>query len=96
MKTYENDRIEVLTFLHVEVIIKLHDEDGHVEEIDFSIIESVKQENNKTLVRYFTDWEDDPIQGFYVQESVEEVENLLEEANKEYRNAFKNYKIVKI
>lgn len=92
----KNDRIEVLTSLHVEVIIKLHDEEGHPEEVDFSIIARVEQKDGKTILWYYTDWDGEPVRGMHIQESVEEVENLIKEADKEYKNAFKNYKIVKI
>lgn len=91
----KNKNIEVYLTINPEVCITLHSlNDGHEEEIDINIFCGVNEENGKTCVHYYTDWEDCPTGYFYVQESIEEVEKLVEEAKDMRITAYEKYTIV--
>ena len=92
----ENKNIEVYLTINPEVCIKLHSlEDGHEEELDINnFCVAVEGNDGKTCVHYYTDWEDCPTDCFYVQESVKEVEKLVEEAKDMRITAYEKYTVV--
>lgn len=79
------------------VTLRLHSvEYNGVMDINYNDIERVRPDCGKTLILYKTGFEDKPLDGFYVQESVEEVNMLIEKAKETFSTALISYKAVKV
>lgn len=92
-----DNRIKLDVEINPIVTLKLHSfENGGIMEIDHKDIERVRIDYGKTMILYKTDFEDKPLDGFYIQESVEEVNMLIEKAKETYSMALISYKAIKI
>ena len=79
------------------VTLRLHSvEYNGVMDINYNDIERVRPDCGKTLILYKTGFEDKPLDGFYVQESVEEVNMLIGQAKETFSTALISYKAVKV
>lgn len=91
-----DNRIRLDVEIHPIVTLKLHDLEYGIMEIDHKDIERVRTDCGKTMILYKTGFEDKPIDGFYVKESVEEVNMLIEKAKEIFLMALISYKAVKV
>ena len=91
-----DNRIRLDVEINPIVTLKLHSFEYGFMEIDHKDIERVRTDGGKTMILYKTYFEDKPIDGFYVKESVEEVNMLIEKAKETYSMALINYKAVKV
>ena len=91
------DKISLDVEINPIVTLRLHSvEYNGVMDINYKDIERVRPDCGKTLILYKTGFDDKPLDGFYVQESVEEVKELIEEAKRLYIEALHSYKVIKI
>lgn len=92
-----DNRIRLDVEINPIVTLRLHSvEYGGIMEIDHKDVERVRIDCGKTLVLYKTGLEDNPLDGFYVQESVDEVNMLIEKAKETFSTALISYKAVKV
>lgn len=92
-----DNRIRLDVEINPIVILRLHSvEYGGIMDIDHKDIERVRPDCDKTLILYKTGREDKPLDGFYVKESVEEVNMLIEKAKETFSDALISYKAVKV
>lgn len=91
------EHVEVNVELLVNVELTFH-EPGNLttSTIGYDDFRSVREEGGKTIISYWTNDDDYPIEAFVVTETVEEVKEILETARKMLRNAHKDYKIVRV
>ena len=91
------EHVEVNVELHVEVELIFHKPGNNTpSSIAYDDFRSVREDGGKTIISYWTNDDDYPIEAFVVTETVEEVKEILETARKMLRNAHKDYKIVRV
>ena len=93
-----DDKIKLDVEINPIVTLRLHgvNKYGGIMDINYKDIKRVRIDRGKTMILYKTGIEDKPLDGFYVQESVEEVNMLIEKAKETYSMALISYKAVKI
>jgi hypothetical protein len=82
MEIYKDEKVRVMAGVTIETSFCVHDlKTGEEEWQDTEEFAGVKtQKDGKVYVRYYTGWDDCPIEGYYVRETEEEVKRLWIEA----------------
>lgn len=92
MVVFEDENISVVAEVHLTGFFTFHSlETGEVECIDEDEIKEIKEHNGKTLILYFTGWDDCPVDGFYAKESVDELRQRLNDVREKLKESIGNY-----
>ena len=85
------DKINVSYTVKVDAEIIVHSfEDNVPQYVSIDTYAGCEVEDGKTIIRYYTGWDDNPYDGFPIRETTEEVDELFRTARamqmKEYSN----------